>query len=138
MTSELLSDYEEGDWTPTLVPASGSITLNATLTKGKYVKVGRQVTLTALVYVTSVSTPSGSLYIGGTGFAVAAGYGFRSAASVSASTLEVTATTSVVGYLVDDAASNIYLAKFAAGGLFALGADIKADTSISISATFFV
>lgn len=137
-TSRLLNWYEEGDWTPTLVPASGTITLNTTLTKGKYVRIGRQVTMTAFVYVTSVSSPSGALYIGGSPFAVASGYGFRSAASVVAKDLAATATTSIVGYVIDNATANVYVDKYAAGVTAALSADIKADTSIIMSVTFFV
>ena len=44
MTSELLSDYEEGTWTPTLDVESGSTgTWDSTLT-GRYTKIGNQVT----------------------------------------------------------------------------------------------
>jgi hypothetical protein len=37
-----LDDYEEGTWTPTLVPATGTIT--SSIVVGAYVKIGRQVT----------------------------------------------------------------------------------------------
>jgi len=45
MTSELLADYEEGTWTPTLTTNgfSGAVTL--TSATGLYTKVGRQVTV---------------------------------------------------------------------------------------------
>ncbi|MDP6584821.1 MAG: hypothetical protein QF535_09200, partial [Anaerolineales bacterium] len=55
MTSELLDDYEEGTWTPTLNNTGG--TPSYTWQVGKYVKVGRHVWLTANVKFTV--TPSG-------------------------------------------------------------------------------
>jgi hypothetical protein len=57
MTSELLSDYEEGTWTPTLVLTSGTST-GGTFS-GSYTKIGRQVTLTIYASVGTVaSTPT--------------------------------------------------------------------------------
>ena len=65
-----LDDYEEGTWTCTLVPASGSITLLGGWTLGSYVKVGRLVTVMGGFYINSVSTPSGTLQVQGLPFAV--------------------------------------------------------------------
>jgi hypothetical protein len=48
-TSELLDDYEEGDWTPTLV--STGATFGYSVQNGKYTKVGRQVFVTADIYM---------------------------------------------------------------------------------------
>jgi hypothetical protein len=53
MTSELLSDYEEGTWTPNVYPAGGTaFTYTAT---GKYTKIGRQVTAVANIVFTSTN-----------------------------------------------------------------------------------
>ena len=57
MTSELLADYEEGTWTPTIASSAGSITTYTA--SGNYVKVGKQVTVNALIKVTNVGTASG-------------------------------------------------------------------------------
>jgi hypothetical protein len=54
MTSELLSDYEEGDWTPVPVPTSGAITTYTST--GIYTKVGRQVTLTFNITISNAGT----------------------------------------------------------------------------------
>jgi hypothetical protein len=63
-----LDDYEEGTWTPTLSPASGSIT---TLTTGGwYVKVGRSVTIFGYWNVSNAGTASGSWSIGGLPFTI--------------------------------------------------------------------
>lgn len=42
MTSQLFNWYEEGTWTPTLIPAAGTITSQTT--SGTYVKIGKLVT----------------------------------------------------------------------------------------------
>jgi hypothetical protein len=49
MTSELLDDYEEGTWTPTLVATAA--TFGYSVQHGKYTKVGRQVFVTADIYM---------------------------------------------------------------------------------------
>lgn len=59
-TSELLSDYEEGMFTPVITTqTSGSITLNASQDLLSYTKVGRMVHITGLLSVSSVSSPVG-------------------------------------------------------------------------------
>ena len=59
-TSELLADYEEGTWTPTLTPAtSGTITLGSP-NLCAYTKIGRVVTVNGLIDTASVSAPVGA------------------------------------------------------------------------------
>jgi len=58
-TSELFDDYEEGTYTATLTPDSGSITL--LYDQLKYTKIGRLVTVMGLLNVSTVSTPTGYL-----------------------------------------------------------------------------
>lgn len=60
MTSELLNDYEEGNWTPN--QGSGLTVTGAFSSSGRYTKVGRQVTVTAqLNGATSISATSGGI-----------------------------------------------------------------------------
>lgn len=137
-TSELFSDYEEGTWTPDLIVSSGSVTVNASFTKGAYTKIGRLVTLTGLIEISSVSTPSGTARVIGLPFTPAGSgtsYEFRSAGSVRASGLETTATTSIVAsvYAAD---ASFYIEKFAAGVISALGADLKAGSSFIFCMTY--
>lgn len=70
-TSELLADYEEGDWTPTITGSSSS---GATYVKqvGRYTKIGRQVTVIVDVEASAV-TATGSMRIGGLPFTIASG-----------------------------------------------------------------
>ena len=67
-TSELLNDYEEGTWTPTLTNWSGSS--GATLS-GRYVKVGKIVYISGLITPSqTISSTANSSFIGGLPFSV--------------------------------------------------------------------
>jgi len=59
-TSELLADYEEGDFTPVPTASSGAIT-SYTLGTCNYTKVGRMVAVNFSVTITNAGTASGSL-----------------------------------------------------------------------------
>jgi hypothetical protein len=60
MTSELLNDYEEGTYTVAIgCGTSGTVTLNTSFDTAQYTKVGRLVTVTGGVIVSSVSSPTG-------------------------------------------------------------------------------
>jgi hypothetical protein len=61
MTSELLSDYEEGTWTPATLAAGGTYTAQS----GIYIKVGRLVTLFANVAWSAHTGAGSDLEIGG-------------------------------------------------------------------------
>jgi hypothetical protein len=66
-TSELLADYEEGDWTPTDASGAG---LSLTIVSATYTKVGRLVTLQAEITYPATADVSGSA-IGGLPFTAA-------------------------------------------------------------------
>ena len=61
-TSELLADYEEGDFTPVPTASSGTIT-SYTLGTCNYTKVGRMVTVNFSVTITNAGTATGSLVV---------------------------------------------------------------------------
>ena len=65
-TSELLSDYEEGTWTPSFLVGSGSVA--TTPSNAVYTKVGRNVQCSFRIDVDSASSPSGSLQLSGLPF----------------------------------------------------------------------
>lgn len=69
MTSELLSDYEEGTWTPTDASGAG---LSFTVAKANYTKIGRIVTAyLQLTYPITVNASAAA--IGGLPYAVESG-----------------------------------------------------------------
>ena len=66
-TSELLSDYEEGTWTPSITVGSGTITVGSVF-HSQYTKIGRMVYITCRFTVSAVNSPSGQLKILGLPF----------------------------------------------------------------------
>lgn len=82
MTSEVLTDYEEGTWTPAFAPATGSFTsigYVANGTSARYTKIGRVVFFQGALQTSgiTVGTASGTVYITGLPFTSAniSGYG---------------------------------------------------------------
>ena len=61
MTSQLLSWYEEGAYTPTISAASGTITTSSG--SSTYTRVGTQVTVTFDITITDNGTGGGILYL---------------------------------------------------------------------------
>ena len=53
-----LDDYEEGTWTPVILPSAGSLT--SYTSSGKYVKVGQAVTLSFQISIGTQGTASGT------------------------------------------------------------------------------
>jgi hypothetical protein len=72
MTSELLDDYEEGTWTPSVTSSGGTITLLGAVS-GVYTKVGRLVHTKASIAITVNGTGSGFIRITGWPFTVSNG-----------------------------------------------------------------
>ena len=77
-TSELLADYEEGDWTPTYTGSSTAGATTYTTQTGRYTKVGRAVSVSFQVGV-SAATGTGDIRIGGFPFTANASVGFTGA-----------------------------------------------------------
>lgn len=83
-TSELLSDYEEGTWTPTYVPSGTNFTsITYAIQQGTYTKVGRQVTVRFFLRTSAIiiGLASGNISVQGLPFAVAAQGGGTGVAS---------------------------------------------------------
>jgi hypothetical protein len=104
---------------------------------GLYTKVGRQVTVTGFVSVTSVASPVGGLLVQGLPFAAGANLGNRSSGSVYLSNLSATAATSVVSRIVGGE-QQIRIDKYAAGTISNLAGDVVAASSFHFSLTYFV
>jgi hypothetical protein len=69
MTSELLDDYEEGTWTPTI--ASDASPGGYTYATGYYTKIGRKVHVTGQLRISSVGSFSGAtINLGGLPFTI--------------------------------------------------------------------
>jgi hypothetical protein len=68
-----LDDYEEGTWTPTLLGSTTNPTVTYVYQFGRYIKIGRIVTLSIIFTTDAVTGGSGSLRIGGVPFPPATG-----------------------------------------------------------------
>ena len=76
MTSELLDDYEEGTWTPTLLASTTnftSVSYFPSAVNGRYTKIGNLVQVQGSMRTTAITVGSaaGNLRIGGLPFAAA-------------------------------------------------------------------
>ena len=97
-TSELLADYEEGTWTPSL---GGDTTYQSGGQAGRYTKIGRIVHFQGILYINAIGTGS-TTQITGLPFTLASGLGGAvcavpsfggSATAVSSMNLNVSGTT---------------------------------------------
>ena len=99
-----LSTYLEGTWSPTLTTGSGSLTY---ANQGSnYIKVGHMVLAYGYINVSAISTPSGSLTIGGLPFTSTPQY-----AAVSLCFFSGGLTTAVGGY-VNASSTDIIVTNF--------------------------
>ena len=62
MTSELLNDYEEGTWTPTVTAETGTIG-TTTVISTSYTKIGRLVSVTFDIRIDAVGTGTAGLKV---------------------------------------------------------------------------
>jgi hypothetical protein len=133
-TSELLADYEEGTWTPTMTASGGTITLNGTYTSGKYTKVGRLVVCTASIYVGSVSSPTGNAFIGSLPFTIAAP---SSSASGWYNGLTSSANNALI-FRADNTSTDVMIQGFASGAVVAAAPWFRAAVEMNVVITYFV
>ena len=83
-----LDDYEEGTWTPVLVPGSGSITTQTGT--GTYQKVGNMVYVTGKIVVSNVGTAAGGGQVSGLPYTNSAAYsGCGSEAAINGKALNI-------------------------------------------------
>ena len=98
-SSNVLDDYEEGEWTISLEDASGNaMTLNSTYRKGFYTKIGHRVIVSGYADVSSVGSASGNMRLTGLPFAVINNVAGYSALTAYPENMNLTAGYSIVGY----------------------------------------
>ena len=72
MGSELLDDYEEGTWSPTIIAGTTNPTGGSNLSpEGHYVKIGRQVWVSFYIGVSWTNSPAGGVYVNRLPFPIA-------------------------------------------------------------------
>ena len=138
-SANLLDDYEEGTALAAMTAStSGSITLDAGSNTFSYVKIGKQVTITGEVAVSSVSSPVGVLAITGLPFTNGGASYNAVGVALYSDALESGATTMMEGFIYIGH-NYITVRAYAAGVTNANAANlVKAGTTFRISATYFV
>ena len=141
MTSELLSDYEEGTWTVQLQDASNNnATMEAGFTTATYVKIGRQVTVCGAIYTSSITGLSGAIRVSGLPFAIGNGEKFRSAGATTAEQgLNITSgqKLSVLIYSALSTKFGIWISNSATGGSEMTAAEWSNDGFCQFTLTYF-
>jgi len=99
-TSELLADYEEGTWTPTISDGTNNATMgSAGSNAGWYTKIGRVVFISGNVATTSLGSVSGAIRITGLPFTANSAVGQNNGLCVGyAGGFAITANQVVTGF----------------------------------------
>ena len=138
--ANVLDDYEEGNWTPVLADVSGNTATMDANTAGAYVKIGRQVTLTARLTCSSLGSCSGNMKITGLPFTVGNHNKFYNSVSIGyGESLAIPDDTSISGYGGQNT-TTIVLWNWddAAGGTALQHSEITADGTFFITTTYFI
>ena len=136
----VLNNYEEGTWTPSLVPVtSGSITLTAPTNSMSYTRVGNRVHFSGQIVVTSVSSPLGDLRISGLPFSINNTNNGNGAFSVmAAALLNSPAHTALQGFAPQNSAYLYIRGYYNGGQIVNMAANVQAGTTIMISGSYQV
>jgi hypothetical protein len=108
MTSELLSDYEEGTWTPNLTGDGGGSGQTYTAQTGTYTKVGRLVTVNFYVNLSAKGTITGNVIIDNLPFTVL-NTGSLLAGGALALWVNLAVNHNVIGMFCNTNSTNIFL-----------------------------
>jgi hypothetical protein len=134
MTSQLLNWYEEGTWTPVLTPnTSGTITIASPTNSLNYTRIGRLVTLTGRINISSVSAPLGLLIL--TGFPFTSGSSISNNSGAGAVYADSIATASALSFRIAEGSLGGIIATPNQGDAASL---ILANTSLYINIAYTV
>ena len=140
-TAEILDHYEEGNCTMTLqTSGGGSITLDSSSDKAFYTRVGRLVTVGGRLEVSSVSSPSGHLYI--TGFPFTASFATEQAGLSTASGIVFNPSSNLDGQLAIEITNTHTTSLIVregggqAAGVTTMADKIDADSLVAFSVTY--
>jgi hypothetical protein len=122
-------------WTPVLSPETGSVTPNGAVTGAWCICDGNRVHVWGRILVTSVSSPTGRLFIEGLPFPSADYEANYVAFPVKVSDLNTSAATSMQG-VIEKNSTRIEIEHFAAGAAGGAGADIKSGSDVIFSAHY--
>ena len=135
MTSELLNDYEEGTFTPTIIGATSAGTGTYSTQTGTYTKVGRLVSV-QIILTWTAHTGTGAMKVAGLPFTVAASV--ANPVTIAAYDMVIPALT-ILGGVVNISATTIELLALPVGGGAWSGVAMDTDVpALVISGQYFV
>ena len=131
-----LDDYEEGTWTGAIEVTGGSVTIGTN--GGKYTKTGRVVTISGSFTISSVSSPTGVVWL--TGLPFAAGSGATSDTAVALYFGMGVAITGTVISVIRSGESRLFFQLQAPSDdlIYNIASSFNADTVFSINASYTV
>ena len=132
-----LDDYQEGQFTPTVVGSSSAGTGTYTTQWASYTKIGRQVTVQIYLVWTN-HTGTGNLRIGGLPFTAtgATNNGYASCSIGFLSNVALTANNIATAYVLNNS-TEIDMSQYPIGGGAATSIPIDVAGSLMINATYF-
>ncbi len=129
-----LDDYEEGSWVPGVTVGSGSVSLNTS--SGVYTKIGRMVTATGYLNVSS-TTGSGFLRITNLPFTCSNSDAAAGPASLYYDVLNASAGQPLMGYVVKNTTYVLIESDSSGSGIDAAGV-LAAGSIIKVTVTYIV
>jgi hypothetical protein len=132
-TSELLADYEEGIFTPTIIGTSTAGTASYAPQVGVYTKIGRAVSF-SITIIWSDHTGTGNMRVSALPFAGNAAYNFPVALGY-VDNISLTAGNILTGYLTE---TSIILQQTPSGGGANANVPIDVAGGLMLSGTYFV
>lgn len=132
-----LDDYEEGTWTPSLIGGTGASGQAYTRTNAAYTKIGRQVTCSFEVQLSTLGTVSGVAQIGGLPFPVGNSRRYRGGVAIGFFSNMGQSYVTVAGQIIENtSAINLYVATAAAASLSQPNATDAFTNTTAIHGTF--
>jgi hypothetical protein len=122
MTSELLADYEEGTFTPTITASSGTLT-TTTVNAAAYTKIGRLVSVSIDISIVNIGTASGQLFFS---------LPFSQGTDINVGVLRELGATGNNGQITYQSATTAYACFFGNGSLIVNGYRIRGTYTYSV------
>lgn len=123
--------YSQGIWSPSFVPATGTITLDPANATGLWSRIGNTVTVVGHFKVLSINSPTGSLNL--TNLPYPPVTGFESSACIAVGGLNNGARTSVMSTITG---TSIQVYHYDSGTLNPIGVHVLAGSDWYVSGTY--
>ncbi len=138
-SSELLNDYEEGTFTPTLAFGGASVGITYTTQSAKYTKVGNKVSFSISLAITNKGSSTGAVTIVGLPFAVSSTTNADFIPITIGAFSEITFST-VPACIAIQGTNTLVLDEFISGGAQTAltNADFENNSTIRVAGFYFV